>query len=114
MSILLVLKIIAAVGTIVTGIISAVRPLSIKGFTGLDVTGARGVTEIRAVMGGTFIGAGLAPIILGVNAAYQVLGFIYLAIGLIRGVSMILDKSVMKSNVISLAVEIVFGVLLVF
>jgi hypothetical protein len=41
------------------------------------------------------------------------LGIMYLAIALIRGISMALDKSVMKSNVISLVVEIVFGVLLV-
>jgi hypothetical protein len=83
------------------------------GFTSLEAAGPRGVTEIRAVMGGVFIGAGLAPLLLGVNPAYQMLGIMYLAIALIRGTSMALDKSVMKSNVISLVVEFVFGVLLV-
>jgi len=113
MEIIQILKIIAAVGTIITGLISAIRPHSIKGFTGLEAPGPRGVTEIRAIMGGVFIGAGLAPILLGVNAAYQVLGIIYLAIALVRGVGMVMDKSVMKSNIISLVVEIAFGGILV-
>ena len=113
MNILLITKIILAIGTIITGLISAIRPHSIKGFTGLEAPGPRGVTEIRAVMGGTFIGLGLAPLLLGANAAYQVLGITYLVIGLVRGISMVLDKSVVKSNVISLVVEIVFGVILI-
>jgi hypothetical protein len=37
----------------------------------------------------------------------------YLAIALVRAVSMFLDKSVVQSNIISLAVEVVFGVILV-
>lgn len=109
---LLIGKIILAIGTIITGLVSLIRPRSIKGFTGLEAPGPRGVTEIRAVMGGTFIGAGLAPLLLGGNVAYQVLGITYLVIGLVRGVSMVLDKSVVKSNVISLIVEIVFGIIL--
>jgi hypothetical protein len=90
-------------------LISAFRPHSIKTFTGLEASGSRGVTEIRAVLGGTFIGVGLAPLLLGVNAAYQFLGIMYLVIGFVRGLSMIIDKSVVKSNVISLVVEFVFG-----
>ena len=113
MSILLVLKIICALGTIVTGFISLMAPRSIKDFTGLDATGPRGITEIRAVLGALFIGAGLAPLILGAAAAYQMLGIIYLAIALARAVSMFVDKSIVRSNLISLAVEIAFGVILV-
>jgi len=37
----------------------------------------------------------------------------YLAIAVVRAVSMILDKSIENSNVISLAIEIVIGVILV-
>jgi hypothetical protein len=114
MNVMLIIKIILAIGTIITGLISALRPHSIKGFTGLEAPGPRGVTEIRAVMGGVFIGAGLAPLLLGTNAAYQVLGIMYLVIGLVRGISMYFDKSVVRSNVISLIVEIVFGIILIF
>ena len=113
MNILYIIKIIAALGTIGTGAFALVRPLAIEGFTGLSPDGGRGITEIRAVMGGFFIALGLAPLFLNSPAAYRMLGIAYLGVGLVRLVSMFLDKSVMQSNIISLAVEIVFGVILV-
>jgi hypothetical protein len=109
-----ILKIIAAFGTIATGVISLIRPKSVTGFTGLQPTGPRGITEIRAVLGGFFIGLGIAALVLNVAPAYQVLGIGYLVVGVVRAVSMwLLDRSVMRSNVISLIVELVFGVVLV-
>jgi hypothetical protein len=113
MDILQILKIVAALATVATGLISLVKPRSIKGFTGLEATGPRGITEIRAVLGGLFIGLGLAPFILAAPQVYQALGIAYLAIGAVRAMSMVLDRSVVQSNVISLAVEIVFGIILV-
>jgi hypothetical protein len=41
------------------------------------------------------------------------LGIAYLVVALVRAISMVTDKSVVQSNVISLAVEIVCGVILV-
>jgi hypothetical protein len=113
MTMIYILKIICAVGTMATGCISMFRPRSITGFTGLETTGPRGITEIRAVMGGLFIGIGLAPLILSSPAVFQALGIMYLAIAVVRAISMILDRSVMQSNTISLLVEIVFGAVLV-
>jgi hypothetical protein len=114
MSILAIVKILCAVFTIGFGLYSVVAPRAIKGFTGLDANNSRGVTEVRAVMGGTFVGLGLAPLLLGSSAgAYQALGITYFAIATIRAVSMVVDKSVMSSNLISLASEIVLGILLV-
>jgi hypothetical protein len=113
MDILHILKIICALGTIATGFISLLSPRAIKGFTGLEAAGPRGITEIRAVMGGLFIGLGLAPFLLAVPQVYQALGIMYLAIALVRTISMFLDRSVMQSNIVSLAVEIVFGIILI-
>ena len=114
MDILLIVKILCAVVTAGVGVISLVAPRSIKGFTGLEATGPRGITEIRAVLGALFIGIGLAPFLLGnAPAAYQALGIMYLAIGFVRAISMVVDKSIMQSNTISLIVEIIFGVILV-
>lgn len=113
MTILQILKVLLAVGTIVTGLVSLVRPRAVMGFTGLNVTGARGITEIRAVLGGGFIGLGLAPLILGVPEAYQMLGITYLVIFLARIVGVILDRSFEMSNWISLGFEIVAGIILV-
>lgn len=112
MTFLEILKIIMAVGTVVTGLISLIWPRSVQGFTGLSAPGARGITEIRAVLGGGFIGLGLAPLVLGVPAAYQVLGISYLAIAVARIAGIALDRSLEPSNWISLAVEIVAGIVL--
>ncbi len=113
MDILFVLKVICALATVATGAISLVAPRAIKGFTGLEAAGPRGITEIRAVMGGLFIGLGLAPFLLAVPQVYQALGVMYLAIAVVRTGSMFLDRSVMQSNIISLIIEIVFGIILV-
>jgi len=112
-TVITILKIICAIATIATGLISLVRPRSIRGFTGLEAINSRGITEIRAVLGGLFIGLGLAPFILAAPETYQALGVAYLAIAVVRTVSMFVDKSVVRSNVISLVIEIVFGVILV-
>ena len=113
MEILDILKVLMAVVTIVTGLVSLVRPRSVMGFTGLIVPGARGITEIRAILGGTFVGLGVAPLLLNVPEAYQMLGIVYLVIALARIAGIILDRSTERSNLISLAVEIVAGIVLI-
>ena len=84
MTFLEILKIIMAVVTIATGLISLILPRSVQGFTGLSAPGPRGITEIRAILGGAFIGLGLAPLVLGSPAAYQMLGITYLVIAVAR------------------------------
>ncbi len=113
MSFLMVLKIIAALATAATGLLALVRPSVAYGFTGLNAEGARGVSEIRAVFGGLFIGLGLAPLFLGATA-YTMLGVGYLAIAAVRLFSIVFDKSFARSNWISLGIEIVLGAILVF
>ena len=112
MNILLVLKIIAALATAATGLLALVRPSAAYGFTGLNAAGPRGLSEIRAIFGGLFIGLGLAPFILGVTA-YTMLGIGYLAIAAARTFSIVFDKSYAQSNWISLSIEIVLGAILV-
>ena len=107
-----VVQIMIAVATIATGAFSLIRPELIRGFTGLVADGSRGITEIRAIMGGVFIGLGLAPLLLNSPEAYRTLGITYLVIAAIRAVSIYIDHSAASSNTISLIVEIVFGVLL--
>ncbi len=112
--ILQILKIIGCIGTIGTGLLGALRPSAVPGFTGLETTGPRGVTEIRSIFGGLFIGVGAFPLIIGAPATYHMLGVMYLAIAVVRFVSMLVDGSLNEpSNLISLAVEIVFGIVLV-
>ena len=112
--ILHILRIVSCVGTIGTGLLAALRPSAVPGFTGLESTGPRGVTEIRSIFGGLFIGVGAFPLIVGAPATYHMLGVMYLAIAAVRLVSMLVDGSLAEgSNIISLVVEIVFGVILI-
>jgi hypothetical protein len=103
---------IAALATAATGLLALVKPGAAYGFTGLNPAGPRGVSEIRAIFGGLFIGLGLAPLFLG-DAAYTMLGIGYLAVAAARLISIIVDRSYARSNWISLGIEIVFGVILV-
>jgi uncharacterized membrane protein len=112
MDIWTILKIVAALATAATGLLALVKPAATYGFIGLNPNGVRGVSEIRAIFGGLFIALGLAPLFLGA-VAYQMLGIAYLAIAVARLFSIVVDKSYAKSNLISLAIEIVLGVILV-
>lgn len=108
-----ILKIIVAIGTIATGLISLFKPRAVFEFTGLRAEGGRGITEIRAIMGGFFVGLGLMALYFRSPQPYTMLGVTYLLVGVVRLVSMFVDDSVVQSNIISVVVEIVFGIILV-
>ena len=108
----MILEIIAALATVATGLLAFVKPAATYGFIGLNANGVRGVSEIRAIFGGLFIGLGLAPLFLGATA-YQMLGIGYLAIAVARTFSIVFDKSYAQSNIISLVIEIVLGAILI-
>ena len=112
MSILMILKIAAAVLTAATGLLALVKPSATYGFIGLDANGPRGVSEIRAIFGGLFLALGITPLFLGAST-YQMLGIGYLAIAAARTFSIVFDKSYAQSNIISLVIEIVLGAILV-
>ena len=114
---LTILKIIAAVATILVGAVSMFNPTGVSGFTGLDVAGnARGITEVRAVLGAFFVGLGLAPLLWRAQAEpmYLMLGFTYLVVAAVRTVSMFVDGSVVQSNIISIISEVILGIILVW
>lgn len=108
----MILKMTAAIATAATGLLALVKPTAIYSFTGLIAEGSRGISEIRSIFGALFIALGIAPFIFG-NTGYQVLGFGYLAIAVVRLISIFIDHSTASSNWISLAIEIVFGIILI-
>ena len=107
------LKYISAIATILTGLASLFWPTRFLGFTGLDVVGGRGITEIRSVLGALFVGLGAAVLYFNSPDAYQTLGITYLVMGIVRGISIVVDDSAESSNIISVVVELVFGIILV-
>jgi hypothetical protein len=113
MTFLGILKMVAVIGTILTGLYALVRPKAVTPFTGLQPTGPRGISEIRSVLGGLFIGLGLAALLMR-GPGMTTLGVGYLAIAVVRAVSILVDGAPERSNWISLAIEVVFGLVLVF
>ncbi|MBC8509971.1 MAG: DUF4345 family protein [Chloroflexi bacterium] len=107
-----ILKYVAGIATILTGAASLFWPMKVLSFTGLDVSGGRGVTEIRTILGALFVGLGGAALYFNKPETYQMLGITYLVMAIVRGVSMFVDDSVVSSNVISFVVELAFGVIL--
>ena len=61
MTLLEILKIAVGIATILTGLVSLIWPLRVRGFTGLEVNGGRGITEIRSILGGVFGVGGIGP-----------------------------------------------------
>jgi hypothetical protein len=114
MTVIRILQVIAAAATIATGAVALVRPRSITGFIGLNTAGGRGVTELRAIFGAAFIALGIYPLVVDMTVAYRMLGVMYLAIAAVRTPAMAIDKSVTRSNLISIATEVALGIVLVW
>ncbi len=98
--------------TIATGILAILRPQIMADFTGLQMKSPRGIVEMQSGIGALFIALGAAPWILSHPIAYQMLGIAYLAIAAARFAAMMVHNSFERTNWISLAIEIIFGVLL--
>jgi hypothetical protein len=109
-----ILQYIACILTALVGIYATFSPKSTTSFTGLSPLGERGITEIRVVFGVFFIVLGLFPIIVGNPIAFQMLGYGYLLVGVARIISIFIDKSSERSNWISVAFEVIFGLILIF
>jgi hypothetical protein len=107
-----VLKYVTAVGTILTGLVSLFWPDRVLGFTGLEVSGGRGITEIRTILGALFVGLGAAALYFNMPETYRMLGITYVVMAVVRAISIFVDDSMVSSNVISVMVEAVFGVIL--
>ena len=114
MNTMAIIKIVIAISTIGFGLMSVISPSAAEDFTGISADGPRGVSEIRSVLGGLFVGLGAATLIYQTPSAYGTLGIGYLAIAGVRAGSMIYDKDSSPSNWWSLGYEVVAGSLLLF
>jgi uncharacterized membrane protein HdeD (DUF308 family) len=106
------LQYLACILTILAGLFALFSPKNAVSLTGLVPKDGRGLTEIRCVMGALYIALGVTPFFLG-EVAFTMLGIAYLAIALVRLVSIFVDQSASTSNWGSLALELVLGVILI-
>jgi hypothetical protein len=108
-----ILKYIGYIATILAGLASLIWPLNVLSFTGLQVNGGRGITEVRTILGALFVGLGAAVLYFNTPQTDKVLGITYLSMAVTRAVSIVLDRSLVSSNVISVIVELVFGIVFI-
>lgn len=98
--ILSILKIIAALASLLFGIVALLNPKRTAESAFLKTDGAKGEAEIRASWGGTFIGLGLATLLLRTGDAYMLFGIAYAVTALVRLGTWALDRSLINRTVI--------------
>ena len=113
MELVQILKWLAVGVTLAYGLWAMIKPGVVGRFTGLETSGSRATTEIRAALGGTFLGLAIAVVVLNDPSGFKMLGICYAAIAVIRAVSMALDRTADRGNAISLIVETGLAILLV-
>src|SRR5688500_1319508 len=96
MDILQILQYSGCIITVLIGIYAVFTPKKTVAVTALAPQGAHGITEIRTV-GGFFLILGIAPFFLG-TAAFQMLGYAYFGAGIVRLISIFMDKSSDRIN----------------
>ena len=105
--------IVGASVTIFAGLIGIIWPQRVSRVIGLALPGKLGVSEFRATYGGLFIGAGAAVLAVGSADVALILGVAWLGAFTGRVVSLIVDRSVSKENLVGCAIELAVGSLLV-
>ena len=111
-TILQYLQFLACILTIIAGLFALFAPERAVSLSGLVPQGGRGRTEIRCVMGGLYVALGVSPFVLG-GVAFTMLGIAYLAIAIVRLISIFVDQSASSSNWGSFALELVLGLILI-
>jgi hypothetical protein len=96
---------IGAAVSILAGILGLFWPLEVSKTIGLGLPSQLAISEFRATYGGLFIGAGLAVLIIGSSDAARVLGAAWAGAFIARAVSVVIDRSRSKENIVGLVIE---------
>lgn len=98
--ILPILKIIAAIASLLFGLVALWNPKRTAEAAFLKADSPNATAEIRAAWGGTFIGLGLAVLFLRTADAYMVFGIAYAATALVRLITWAFDRKLINRTVI--------------
>lgn len=104
----------AALFSMSLGLLGLFAPLRALKLVGLELQPglAHSISETRATYGGVFIGASLFPLISGQPYAFLTLSSCWLAAGVARLFSVVIDKAATQFNFVSIAVELGVAILL--
>jgi len=102
----------AVVITIKNGLFSALKLGWIKNKSGIETSSPRATTEMRALWGGLLLGLGIAGLVFPVPEVYRTIGIVYMVRNVIRGVSMVLEKSTDKTSLQGISYEVILAIFL--
>lgn len=104
----------AALFSLSLGVFGLIAPTRALKLVGLELSPglAHSISEARATYGGVFVGASLFPLLSAQPYAFLTLSSCWLAAGIARLLSLVIDKAANQFNIISIAVELGVGFLL--
>jgi hypothetical protein len=97
---MIILKIIAAVASLLFGLVALWNPKRTAETASLKADSPQGKAEIRASWGGMFLGLGLAALFLRSPDAYMVFGIAYAATAAVRLGTWLLDRKLINQTVL--------------
>jgi hypothetical protein len=112
MTLVTLFHIYAVVITIKNGLFSALRLGWIKNKSGMETLTPRATTEMRAVWGGLLLGLGIAGLVFPIPEIYKTIGIVYMVRNVIRGVSMVLERSTDRAGLQGISYEVILAILL--
>jgi Domain of unknown function (DUF4345) len=103
---------IGAILITVLGIVGFLKPLMVAKLVGLTPSEPHGVSEIRATLGGFFIGLGGFAMYSQNTVIYGAIGMGWLGAAIARVFSLVIDRKINKENIGGVFLEGGIGLLL--
>jgi Domain of unknown function (DUF4345) len=103
---------IGAIFTMVLGIGGLLKPLMVAKLVGLAPSEPHGISEIRATLGGFFIGLGGFAVYSQNTVIYGAIGVGWVGAAIARIFSLIIDQKINKQNIGGVFLEGGIGILL--
>jgi hypothetical protein len=103
---------IGAILTTVLGIGGLLKPLVVAKLVGLTPSEPHGISEIRATLGGFFIGLGGFALYSQNTVIYEAVGIGWVGAAIARIFSLIIDRKINKENIGGVILEGGIGILL--
>ncbi|MEO1288374.1 MAG: DUF4345 family protein [Chloroflexota bacterium] len=107
-----IIRIVAAVASILFGVVALIIPKRTAEAAHLKVDTPEGQAEIRASWGGLFIGLGVTVIYLDSDVAYSVFGIAYAVTALVRAINWAIDRSLVnRTSAIIMGFEVISAII---
>ncbi len=112
MNLIALFHLYAVVITIKNGVFSALKLGWIKNKSGIDTPNSRATTEMRSLWGGLLLGMGIAGLVFPLPDVYKAIGIVYVVRNVVRGVSMVVEKSTDRTSLQAISYEVILAILL--